>query len=417
MRIGFISTRLNGTDGVSLEVEKWARVLRRMGHDLFYCAGELGGYASGGTLIPQLHFDHQSVVRLSRRAFGESAEPDGEKLCDEIYASADEIRAPLRHFIRSNRLDLIIVQNALTIPMNLPLGVCLTGLIAELGIDTIAHHHDFFWERHRYQTNTILDLLDTTFPAKLPTIQHVTINSIAQKRLKARRGIDSVVIPNVHDFATPPPGIDAYNGDFREALGLTKDDLLILQPTRVIQRKGIELALELVHRLNLPNAHMFITHRAHDEGLEYWRWLKREAGVMRVDLRLIDHLIGMERSKIDGHKIYSLWDAYPHADLVTYPSTYEGFGNALLEAVYFKRLVVVNRYPVYNADIGPLGFEFIELDGFVDESAVEKTRELLRDPAQVQAMAEKNYAIAQEHFSLEVLERKLKDLLAGFQIR
>jgi glycosyltransferase involved in cell wall biosynthesis len=405
---------LNGTDGVSLEVEKWTRVLRRMRHDVFFCAGELGGYAAGGALIPQLHFNHQSIVLLSQRAFAETPDRDTEELIDEIYESADDIRRPLRHFIRANHLDVIVVQNALTIPMNLPLGVCLTGLIAELGINTIAHHHDFFWERQRYQTNNILNLLDTSFPAKLPTIQHVTINTIAQERLKVRRGIDSIVIPNVHDFATPPPGIDGYNRDFRETLGLGPDDLFILQPTRVIQRKGIEFALELVHRLDLLKAHLFITHRAHDEGLAYWHWLKREAAVMRVDLRLIDHIIGTGRARIEGHKIYSLWDAYPHANLITYPSTYEGFGNALLEAVYFRRLVVVNRYPVYNADIEPLGFEFIELDGFVDESAVNKTRELLHDPDQVKAMAEKNYAIAQEHFSLEVLERKLKELLSSF---
>jgi glycosyltransferase involved in cell wall biosynthesis len=415
MRIGFISTRLNGTDGVSLEVEKWAMVLRRLGHELFYCAGELGGYAAGGMLIPKLHFDHQSIIAFSRYAFGENApERDGEKLCDEIYQAADEIRAPLRHFIRANRLNLIVVENALTIPMNLPLGVTLTGLIAELGINTIAHHHDFFWERQRYQSNGILDLLDTAFPAKLPTIQHIAINSIAQHRLKTRRGIDSVVVPNVHDFAAPPPGLDAYNKDFRQTLGLADDELFILQPTRVIQRKGIEMAIELTARLGLPKAHLFITHRAHDEGLEYWRWLKREAGVMRVDLRLIDHLIGTERAKANGHKIYSLWDAYPHADLVTYPSTYEGFGNALLEAIYFNRLIVVNRYPVYNADIGPLGFEFVELDGFVDDAAIQKTKELLKNPDQVQAMAQKNYAVAQEHFSLEVLQRKLKEILALF---
>jgi glycosyltransferase involved in cell wall biosynthesis len=414
MRIGFISTRLNGTDGVSLEVEKWAKVLRRLGHELFYCAGELGGYASGGTLIPQLHFKHQSIVSLGQRAFGEGAQADGDKIVDAIYEQADEIRRPLREFIRSNRLGMIIVQNALTIPMNLPLGVCLTGLIAELGISTIAHHHDFFWERQRYQTNAILDLLDTTFPAKLPTVQHVTINSIAQERLKARRDIESIVIPNVHDFATPLPESDAYSRDFREAIGLKDDDVFVLQPTRVIQRKGIEMAIELVHRLDLPNAHLFITHRAHDEGLDYWHWLKREAGVMHVDLRLIDHIIGTERARIDGHKVYSLWDAYPHADLVTYPSTYEGFGNALLETVYFRRLTVVNRYPVYNADIRPKGFEFIELDGFVDEAAVVKTRELLNDPEQVKAMAERNYAIAQENFSLEVLEGQLKEVLASF---
>jgi glycosyltransferase involved in cell wall biosynthesis len=414
MRIGFISTRLCGTDGVTLEVEKWARVLTRMGHEVFFCAGELCDYAQDGTLIPKLHFSDQSIQALSRRAFDSHGEIDGENLADQIYAMADELRAPLRQFIRTNRLDLIIVQNALTIPMNLPLGVSLSGLIAELGIDTIAHHHDFFWERQRYQTNNILDLLDTTFPAKLPSIQHVTLNTIAQARLKARRGIDSIVIPNVHDFATSPPGIDDYNKDFRRNLSLSDEDLFVMQPTRVIQRKGIEMAIELVYRLDLPQARLFITHRAGDEGVDYWRWLKREAQVMGVQVQLIDHLIGNKRTTIKGHKVFSLWDAYPHADLVTYPSLYEGFGNALLETIYFKKLTVVNRYPVYNADIRPLDFEFIELDGFVDDQAVTHTRRLLKDPEAVRRMVEKNFAVAQEHFSLEVLERKLEDLLRNF---
>jgi hypothetical protein len=38
----------------------------------------------------------------------------------------------------------------------------------------------------------------------------------------------------------------------------------------------------------------------------------------------------------EGQKVYTLWDLYPHAALVTYPSLYEGFGNAFLEAVYFR---------------------------------------------------------------------------------
>lgn len=415
MRIGFISTRLSGTDGVTLEVEKWSNVLARHKHELFYCAGELGGYAQGGTLIPKLHFADKAISNLTRRAFDEGESVDPEKLADEIYKSADELRAPLRDFIRSNKLELIIVQNALTIPMNLPLGVCLTGLIAELGIDTIAHHHDFFWERQRYQTNTILDMLDTTFPAKLPSIQHVTINSIAQHRLKTRRGIDSVVVPNVHDYAKKPPGIDEYNSDFRKTIGLSSDDLFILQPTRVIRRKGIEMALELVARMEIPSAKVFITHRADDEGINYWRWLQRESQVMGVQLQLIDHLIAPERTHANGHKIYSLWDAYINADLVTYPSTYEGFGNALLEAIYFKKLIVVNRYPVYVADIEPQGFEFPSMDGFVDQPIIDETKQLLDNPGEIQRIVEKNYKIAQEHFSLEVLEGKLASLLSRFK--
>lgn len=413
MRIGFISTRLNGTDGVSLEVAKWSRVLRRQGHEMFYCAGELGDYAKDGTQIPKLHFAHQSIQALSKRAFGENAEPAG-NIRDEIYSTADEIRSPLRNFILSNELDVIVVQNALTIPMNLPLGVCLTGLIAELGISTIAHHHDFFWERQRYQTNNIIKLLDTTFPAKLPSIQHVTLNTIAQARLRARRDIDSVVIPNVFDFSTPTPPIDNYSKDFRKKLGLPKNALFILQPTRVIQRKGIELAIELVHRMNLSDPILFISHRSDDEGLSYWHWLKREAYAMNVTVNLIDHLVGYERMSKNGHKYYSLADAYLNADMVTFPSIYEGFGNALLESVYFKRPTVVNRYPVYNADIKPLGFEFIELDGFVNDLSVNRACEVLEDQEHTKAITEKNFEIAREHFSLEILEKKLIETLNQF---
>jgi glycosyltransferase involved in cell wall biosynthesis len=414
MRIGFIATRLHGTDGVTLEVEKWAKVLSKLGHEIYYCAGELGGFAKDGTLIPELHFADQTVYALSQRAFGYDPEEDGDALADQIYSRADEMRAPLRSFIRSNHLDLIIVQNALTIPMNLPLGVSLTGIIAELGIDTIAHHHDFFWERQRYQTNAIVDLLDTAFPAKLPNIQHVTINSIAKARLKARRGISSIVIPNVLDFATPPPIIDKFNQEFRSDLGLQKDDLFILQPTRVVQRKGIEMSIEIVNRLDLSKSQLFISHRSDDEGLSYWRWLKREATVMGVEVQLIDHLIGPNRGTINEHKIYSLWDAYLNTDLITYPSLYEGFGNAILESVYVKKLTVLNRYPVYNADIKPLGFKFIELDGFVNEESIQEIRHLMNSPEEVRIITEKNYQLAQEHFSLEVLEANLKDLLSNF---
>ena len=415
MRIGFIATRLSGTDGVSLEVSKWARVLQRLGHETFYCAGELGGYAAGGTLIPKMHFLNEDIQRINGRAFGLNADNEPRLLLDEINLLASELLNPIRQFITANRLDLIIIQNAQAIPMNLPLGVCLVDLITETGIQTIAHHHDFFWERERYQTNAFLDFLDTYFPPDLPTIQHVTINSIAQTRLKQRRGLDSVVIPNVFDFATPPPTLDDYNQDFRQALGLGLSTPLIVQPTRVIQRKGIEFAIELVSRLNVSPKRLFVTHSASDEGLAYWRWVERESRMMGVSLELVDHIVGNERGQKDGQKIYSLADAYLNANLITYPSIYEGFGNALIEAVYYKRPVVVNRYPVYNSDIRPLGFQFIELDGFVDVRAIKQATEIIQFPKIASQMVNTNYVIASKHFSLETLEIKLKQVLASFQ--
>jgi hypothetical protein len=61
-----------------------------------------------------------------------------------------------------------------------------------------------------------------------------------------------------------------------------------------------------------------------------------------IDVRFIADRVGEARGRRGRGRIYTLFDVYPHADLVTYPSHYEGFGNAFLEAIYFGKPVVVN---------------------------------------------------------------------------
>jgi len=218
----------------------------------------------------------------------------------------------------------------------------------------------------------------------------------------------------VFDFATAAPGIDEYNADLRQAIGLSEDDLLILQPTRIIRRKGIEMAIELVGRLNDPRCRLVLSH-ATDVDPEYLAELRALAGRLGVDMRVPIERIDSFRTTRNGHRIYSLWDVYPHADLVTYPSLYEGFGNALIEAIYFRLPVFVNRYPIYVAAIGPLGFDFVEIDGQVTDEAVEAVHELLRDPVRRQQMVETNYRLATRHFSYEAVERQLGPLIKEFE--
>ena len=86
----------------------------------------------------------------------------------------------------------------------------------------------------------------------------------------------------------------------------------------------------------------------------------------RIDVRFITDRVADQRGiNAAGQKVYSLFDLYPHTDLVTYPSSYEGFGNAFLEAIYFRKPVVVNTYAVYARDIAPLGFKTIEMTQLV----------------------------------------------------
>ena len=61
MRIGFVSTRLAGTDGVSLETRKIAHILTSLGHSCYYCAGELDPDFPG-LIDPLFHFMHPDVA-------------------------------------------------------------------------------------------------------------------------------------------------------------------------------------------------------------------------------------------------------------------------------------------------------------------------------------------------------------------
>ncbi|MEZ4518838.1 MAG: glycosyltransferase family 4 protein [Chloroflexota bacterium] len=400
MNIGMISTRFAGTDGVSLEAAKLAHVLEDMGHTIAYCAGELDE-GLPGLEVPELHFEDPVSQELSARAFS-VGEPDNTLLPDIAHRAA-ELRDPLNAFIREFDIEYVIAQNIFAIPMQLP-AQALGDILAETGLPGLAHNHDLYWERERFTHHQLGEFLDTYFPPDLPRLCQAVINSLAQDALYRRRGLESVILPNVFDFENPPPPADAYAQSFRQAIGLTDEDRLILQPTRVIPRKGIELAIDLVARLDDPRAKLIITHRAGDEGLDYLRFLERTAAERGVDLRYVADIVDSQRGEMaDGRPVFTLWDTYAAADFVTYPSYIEGFGNALLETIYFRLPAMVNRYPVYTADIGPKGFNFVEIDGQVTDETVRDVQALLEDPALVRRMVDHNYQIALEHYSYRAL--------------
>ncbi len=407
--VGFVATRLAGTDGVSLEAEKWAEVFQQEGFKCFFLAGELDTPPERSYLVPEAHFHHPPIAEIYQSCFG--VKKRSIQVTEKIHRYKMILKEHLYRFVEQFDLHLLVPENALTIPLNLPLGLALTELISETNIPTIAHHHDFFWERQHFLTNAVWEYLNMAFPPHVPAINHVVINTSADNQLSLRTGISSSVIPNVMDFENPPVPTDAYAADVRASLGVGDDELLVLQPTRVVKRKGIEHAIELVHRLN-RKAKLVISHASGDEGYDYEKRIRAYSRMMGVDTRFVANIIGEARGRTaGGRKIYTLEDIYPHADLVTYPSNFEGFGNAFLEAVYFRKPIVVNTYSIYQMDIKPKGFDVIEIDGYVTDEAIHRTCAVLDDPRQREAMVDRNYAIATKCFSYLVLRRKLINLI------
>jgi glycosyltransferase involved in cell wall biosynthesis len=412
LRIGFVSTRFADTDGVSLETTKWAEVLEGMGHTCYYFAGLCDRPAERSMVVPEAFYRHPEVFERHNRFFaGDQRTADDTRW---VHQWREFFRERLYEFIERFELDLLIPQNILAIPLQIPLGLALTEVIAETNFPTIAHHHDFSWERKRFLVNGVADYISAAFPPDLESISHIVINTAARHQLARRRGVASTVIANVMDFEREPPKPDAYSADVREALGVEPDEYFILQPTRVIQRKGIEHAIELVHRMGLK-ASLVISHASGDEGDEYAQRVRQYAELLRVKVIFGEDWVDDERGRrADGRKVYSLWDLYPHADLVTYPSVYEGFGNAFLEAVWMRRPIVVNNYSIYATDIRPKGFAAIEIDDYVTDASVVQVREVLLNPAVGERMAQKNYHLAAQYFSYKMLRRKLRTELANF---
>jgi len=409
-RFGFISTRFAGTDGVSLESAKWAHVLWADRHESFWYCG-LSDRDPGATLcIPEAHFAHPEVQWINQRIWGQRHRDP--LVSRRIREMADYLKETLYRFVDHYQVDVLIPENALTIPMHLPLAVAITEYMLETGIPGIGHHHDFYWERVRFSINAVPDYLDMAFPPRIPQMAHAVINATAQEQLGLRKGLGSLLIPNVFDFENAPPPPDDYSVDVRDAIGLEKDDIFILQPTRIVPRKGIEHAVKLVSMLKNPRCKLVISHDAGDEGYEYKHMIEELAREEGVDVRFISERVSEVRQMdADENKLYTLWDLYPHADLVTYPSTYEGFGNALLEAIYFKKPVVINRYSIFVEDIEPKGFDLAVIDGFITREVVRKVERLLSDSSYCKSVVNHNYEVANRYYSYATLRRNLRMMI------
>jgi hypothetical protein len=230
--IGFISTRFAGTDGVSLESAKWAKVLWDHEFRSFWYAGRLDRAPDVSYCVPEAHFGHPENVWLNERIWGRSFRDP--IVSRRIRDMAEYLKTTLYEYVNRFDLRILIFQNSLTIPMHVPLGVAITEFLAETRIPSIAHHHDFYWERVRFSVNAVPDYLDLAFPPRDDLLQHVVINQAAREELSWRKGLSSELIPNVFDFETPPPQPDAYTKGLRADLGFAEDDILILQPTRIV---------------------------------------------------------------------------------------------------------------------------------------------------------------------------------------
>jgi glycosyltransferase involved in cell wall biosynthesis len=422
MRIGIIIGRIGGVDGVALETEKWIEVLKRMGHEVYILSGQFEERKINHdfeTLIPEMSFFSPESYWGQKKAF---FHPDinVDELLEHIELYSKVIYKRIIDWIKKRKIELIISENASALPSHLEMGLAIKKAVKRTGLPTITHDHDFAWERgDRYISphKKINEFIDNTFPLRLSNSVHAVINTHAYNTLKEKYNRDSVNVPNVMDFDKPFGTITEKNICMHTNLGYKKDDLFIFQITRVVRRKGIEIAIKLIDKIRDKKLKLIITGNYNDDSeSKYYMELIELIHKLKLggQVAFAYHLFNNKGlTSSNGDLNYSLSDAYAQARACTYFSTYEGFGNAFVEAVLAKRPIFVNNYkPVYWPDIGSKGFKAVMLeDNDLNDEAVEEMKKVIYNEKLAKEIAEYNFKLGKKYFSYDTLREKLQILM------
>lgn len=411
MRIGIIIGRIGGVDGVALETEKWIDVLERLGHEVFVISGEFEFWK-----MDQEHHDHFPLLSFfspavkweQRKAF---YEPDNDPgpILDHIKDIANKITEKLLHWVQVNKIEVLLSENASALPSHLAMGVAIKKLVQRTGLPIVTHDHDFHWERGtRYSSihDEVNTLINDTFPLLLPDVRHAVINTFGVETFKNKFNLEATMVPNVMDFERAYGIPNKDNRYFLKNLGVAEDEIALLQVTRIVRRKGIETAVSLIDKLNDKKVKLIITgNNNDDQNREYYNEIVDQIH----DLNLASQVI-FASHMVRDHK--DLSDVYAHGRACTYFSTYEGFGNAFVEAALAKKPIFVNNYkPVYMQDIGSKGFETVQLeDNHLSNDKVKKMTDIIYNEEYSREIGAYNHALGKKYFSFDVLEEKLNDL-------
>lgn len=411
MRIGIIIGRIGGVDGVALETEKWIDILKKLGNEVFIMSGEFESWQMDyehNYLFPALSFFSAEAEWEQRKAFFEP-DKDAGPLLDHVENWSNKIEEAMLKWVTAKKIDVLLSENASALPCQLSMGVAIKKLIQKTGLPIVTHDHDFHWERgERYVSvhPEINQFVDANFPLLLPNVKHAVINTFGVETFKNRFDIDATLVPNVMDFnriyGVPTP----ENKFFLRDVGVSEDEIALLQVTRIVRRKGIETAISLIDKLADKKLKLVITgNNNDDENKEYYNEL-----IDQIHELNLSNQIMFAAHKVLDHK--DLSDVYAHGRAATYFSTYEGFGNAFVETILAKKPIFVNNYkPVYMQDIGNKGFETVMIeDGNLTNHSVQQMSDIIYNPKRCLEIGEYNFNLGKKHFSYEVLEEKLSGL-------
>lgn len=469
LNVGIIHSLIGKNDGVSIVIDQ---TVHAMVDDMGIGLGNIFFLAAHSS--PRFNaetndiFWHKSEVHKSVIKYFCDPPPAGFEEMIEIHArEAEKIIAA---WVKKHNIDLIIAHNT-SHPYNFITAVGLGYYIESLrdhGIvwpKIMAWWHDSYFERPQFaKPNAVIrkflkylpgtDIDGIAFINKSqPELAEKLFRSLRFANTESFMKTRCVVVPNTSSIdwdwkssnwnsgklIAPPP--DNYNDTFLHDIGLTaelerrgfsvNEAVILLQHTRVVPRKKIEVAIDFAFELEKKYKSeklkrcivLLISGHSGDEQTNYKKFLEnhyrcRLEEKNNPDVLLIfgeNHILS-HRDIIVDKKYYNFYEipaiVAAHGGMGTYFSEIEGFGNNLLEMVSFGLPVIINKYDIFKSDIEPLGFEFPFVEnGQLNENAINKAFSLLTDLDKRDRCISHNLSILDSKLGHHIIAEKLKPLI------
>jgi hypothetical protein len=469
LNIGIIHSLVGKNDGVSIVIDQTVNAMVdfldvELGNIFFLAAHTSPRF---NALTDDVFWHKNEAHKTIIKCFNENPPDDLE---DMIYDNATYAKEVIKKWVEENEIDLIIAHNT-SHPYNFITAVGLGIYFEELKANNYIWPKQLVWWHDSYMERELFKSPNEVIKKYLKYIPGTYVDGIVcinkEQVNKARKVFSTynnrrqdlffkdrvITIPNTNSIDWPWQEMDwtqnqlvyppqnNYNDTFLEDIGVCdaikkegfvmEDTVLLLQHTRVVPRKKIEVALDfaymLENRFKQVNQSkciaLVISGHSGDEQVAYKKFLweyyhKKKVKNPDANVVLIfgeGHILS-HRDIIVDRKYYKFSEIpeviAAHNGLATYFSEVEGFGNNLLEVIASSLPAVINRYDVFKTDIEQYGFHLPAVDNNVlTDELIEEAYKILADPVYRNRIVKHNLEVLYRSLEHRIIAEKLRPLI------
>jgi mannosylglucosylglycerate synthase len=392
--------------GAGIEAKKWSKYYVDKGLNVYECVGEdylgLPTFGAKGLFVfPEGKMDNPINQRLTVSGIDENLNLN--QVFEEIYLAANKLTPKLEQLYEKYNIQIIHVSGYFSYPISLSLTHCLDQLINDKNIKSISMNHDFLWERQYKLRGPTIEIYEHFLPVINPNNLTIVSTQYAADMFNKRYPkINVVVIPSLFDFQNDLSLTHSKKKIFRNSIGVQENDILIIQPSRISPPKGIHLSINLAYNIKKHTGKrvVLLVTGGRSVGFSTYYHMQLIKFANEIGVEVI--WTKFPYTKCNGSACEHnncIATAFMSSDIVSMPSSVEGFGNPVVESVIFKKPLVTTEYPVMKHEFLAKGFSFHTIP--VDEEITKYMHQ------------KENYEFSIHLYSKDFLDALLEDALSS----